>query len=102
MSAQGGPIFSKPLAARGMAIGDFANDGALDVLVAGQQRRTSPVAQQRRREHHWLGVRLVGKKANMDENSHAAASLRTRDRQFGEPPGLQLVLGPEETTVWRK
>ena len=26
--------FSKPLAARGLAIGDFDNDGAVDVLIA--------------------------------------------------------------------
>ena len=34
MSAQSGPIFSKPLAARGMAIDDFDNDGALDVVTS--------------------------------------------------------------------
>ena len=34
VSAQGGPAFSKPFSARGLAIGDFNNDGAVDVLVA--------------------------------------------------------------------
>ena len=34
VSAQSGPVFAKPLSARGMAIGDFNNDGAVDVLVA--------------------------------------------------------------------
>ena len=38
VSEQSGPVFSKPLAARGMALGDFDNDGAVDVLVA----RTTP------------------------------------------------------------
>src|SRR5438045_323422 len=32
ISAQSGPVFSKPLSARGMAVGDFNNDGALDGL----------------------------------------------------------------------
>src|SRR5438105_4103734 len=29
-----GPLFAKPYAARGMAVGDFNNDGALDVLIS--------------------------------------------------------------------
>jgi enediyne biosynthesis protein E4 len=34
VSPSAGPAFSQTLAARGMAVGDFNNDGALDVLVA--------------------------------------------------------------------
>jgi hypothetical protein len=33
---------------------------------------------------------------------HTLLRRCTRDRHLGEPPGLQLVLGPEESTVWRK
>ena len=33
-SATAGPVFSQSFAARGMAVGDFNNDGAVDVLVA--------------------------------------------------------------------
>ena len=33
VSAQSGPVFSKSFAARGLAMGDFNNDGAVDVLV---------------------------------------------------------------------
>ena len=36
VSAQSGPVFSKRFAARGLAIGDFNNDGAVDVLVQQQ------------------------------------------------------------------
>src|SRR5207248_427554 len=34
VSDESGPIFSQPLSARGMAIGDFNNDGAVDVLIS--------------------------------------------------------------------
>lgn len=34
ISATSGPFFSKPLSARGLAIGDFDNDGASDVLIS--------------------------------------------------------------------
>jgi enediyne biosynthesis protein E4 len=34
VSAAGGPAFAEQIAARGLALGDFNNDGAVDVLVA--------------------------------------------------------------------
>jgi len=66
VSNQSGPVFSKSLAARGMALGDFNNDGATDVLVAVNNEgpillRNNPATQ-----NHWLGVRLVGRKCNPD------------------------------------
>src|SRR5690242_10667407 len=34
VSAQSGPVFSNPLAGRGLALGDFNNDGAVDVHIS--------------------------------------------------------------------
>ena len=42
VSTQSGPIFSKDLAARGMAVGDFDNDGARG--RAGRRQRRGPGA----------------------------------------------------------
>lgn len=66
INAQAGPVFSRDLAARGMAVGDFNNDGALDVLVA--VNGGAPVLLQNHAAHgnHWLGLKLVGKKSNPD------------------------------------
>jgi hypothetical protein len=66
MSAAAGPAFSQTFAARGMAIGDFNNDGALDVLVAVNGSAPVLLKNVAAAENHWLGVRLVGKKANPD------------------------------------
>jgi len=66
VSRDAGPIFTEDFAARGMAVGDFDNDGAVDVLVA--VNGGAPVLLQNRAAwgNHWLGVRLIGKKANPD------------------------------------
>jgi hypothetical protein len=66
ISSVSGPIFSKPLAARGLALGDFDNDGSVDVLVS--QNNAPPILMRNNaaRENHWLGVRLVGTRANID------------------------------------
>ena len=66
VSAESGPIFSRPLAGRGLALGDFDNDGSVDVLVT--QNNGAPVLLRNNvgRQNHWLGVKLVGRKANID------------------------------------
>jgi hypothetical protein len=66
VSAQSGPIFSKNLAARGLALGDFDNDGSVDVLVSTNNGAPVLLRNRAGRDNHWLGVRLVGRKANID------------------------------------
>jgi hypothetical protein len=66
VSAQAGPVFGEEFAARGMAVGDFDNDGALDVLVAVNNGAPLLLKNNAADGNHWLGIRLVGKKANRD------------------------------------
>src|SRR5437879_11019062 len=63
VSEQGGAIFSRPLAGRGMAIGDFDNDGAVDVLIAVNNGTPVLLRDSGGRRHNSLSVQLVGEKA---------------------------------------
>jgi hypothetical protein len=49
-----------------MAVGDFNNDGAVDVLVAINGGPPALLKNVAAAQNHWLGVKLVGKKANPD------------------------------------
>jgi hypothetical protein len=53
------PYFARPAVGRGVAAGDFDNDGRVDLVVV---HRDQPVALLRNRTPggHWLGLRLVG------------------------------------------
>jgi hypothetical protein len=66
VTSDGGPAFSKPLAARGLAVGDYDNDGFVDVLVGANGG--APVLLHNRcgSGNHWLGVKLVGTTCNRD------------------------------------
>jgi enediyne biosynthesis protein E4 len=66
VSEQSGPVFSKFFSARGLAVGDFNNDGAVDVLVG--VNNGAPVLLQNRAgaKNHWLGLKLAGTKSNPD------------------------------------
>src|SRR5204862_1811977 len=66
VSAQSGPVFSKPLSSRGLAIGDFNNDGAVDVLVCVNDGAPVLLRNNVGSQNHWLGIKLGGKKANPD------------------------------------
>ena len=66
VSSDSGPIFSRPLSARGLALGDFDNDGALDVLVSVNDGAPVLLRNEVGAKNHWLGLTLVGTKSNRD------------------------------------
>ena len=68
VSAESGPSLStKRLSARGLALGDFNNDGAVDVLISRERRRADAAAQHMRpKTTTGSECKLVGKKANRD------------------------------------
>jgi hypothetical protein len=66
VSEQSGPVFGKSFSARGMAVGDFNNDGGIDVLVAVNNGAPILLRNNVGKENHWLGVQLVGTKSNRD------------------------------------
>jgi hypothetical protein len=66
VSAASGPIFARRLCSRGLAIGDFDNDGAVDVLISVNNAAPLLLRNTAAAGNHWLGVQLVGKKCNPD------------------------------------
>lgn len=66
VSRDSGPAFTRPLSARGLALGDFNNDGAVDVLVSNNDGAPVLLKNNVGSKNHWLGLRLVGRKCNPD------------------------------------
>jgi hypothetical protein len=66
VSAQSGPLFSKSFPARGLALGDFNNDGGVDVLISMNNAAPLLLKNEMGARNHWLGVNLIGKKSNPD------------------------------------
>ena len=64
-----GADFSIPIAGRGIATGDFNNDGAMDVAI--NNRGDYPMLLRNDQPHdatgnHWLEILLIGTKSNRD------------------------------------
>ena len=66
VSAEAGPVFAKSFPARGLAIGDYNNDGRLDVLIGNNGGRPLLLRNHAGDGNHWIGVRLEGVKSNRD------------------------------------
>jgi hypothetical protein len=66
VSAQAGPAFQKNWPARGLAVGDFDNDGGVDVLINNNGAAPLLLHNEVTRRNNWLGIRLIGVKANVD------------------------------------
>jgi predicted NUDIX family NTP pyrophosphohydrolase len=66
VSEQAGPVFQKHFPARGLAIGDYNNDGLVDVLVGNNGAAPLLLKNHTGAGNHWVGVRLQGSSCNRD------------------------------------
>jgi len=111
ISQQAGPIFAQRLSARGLAVGDFNNDGSIDVLISVNNGAPILLRNNAAPENHWLGVKLVGTKTNPDavgaRITYQAQDLRRTRMKVGggsylsdHDPRIVLGIGKRTTIDW--
>lgn len=111
VSEKAGPVFGKSFSARGMAVGDFNNDGGIDVLVAVNDGAPILLRNNVGKENHWLGVQLVGTKSNRDaigaRITYKAGDLTRRRMKIGggsfmssHDPRMLLGFGKRTKLDW--
>ena len=66
VSAQAGPVFKESFPARGLAVGDYNNDGRIDVLIGNNGAAPVLLKNHAGAGNHWLGVKLQGTTCNRD------------------------------------
>jgi hypothetical protein len=111
VSAESGPVFSKRFSSRGLAAGDFNNDGAVDVLISVNDGRPVLLRNNVGARNRWLGIKLEGRKANRDAvgariTYQAGDLLRHRMKVGGgsflssHDPRLVLGIGSRAKMDW--
>ena len=88
VSTASGPVFGKMFSGRGMAVGDFDNDGDADVLASNNGEPPLLLRNQGGNKNNWVGLELVSKKSNSAAVGavitwQAGALKRTRLRTGG-------------------
>jgi hypothetical protein len=66
VSRQAGPVFQKAYPARGLAVGDFDNNGRLDVLIGNNGEAPVLLKNNAGEGNHWVGLMLQGTGCNRD------------------------------------
>jgi hypothetical protein len=64
VSASSGAVFGKMFSGRGMAVGDFDNDGDADVLASNNGEPPLLLRNQGGNKNNWVGLSLVATKSN--------------------------------------
>ncbi len=104
-----GPDFQLPRVSRGAAIGDFDNDGDLDILINNNGQPPQLLRNDGGNANHWLEILLIGTKSNRDgvgaRVKLSAGDLVLYDQRKGgmsyqsaQDPRLHFGLG-QRTTV---
>jgi hypothetical protein len=111
VSAIAGPAFANSYPARGLAVGDFENNGRLGVLVANCGEAPVLLRNLAAEGNNWVGLSLKGTTANPDAIGaritwSASGVKRSRLRSAGgsylsySDPRLVLGIGKAETCDW--
>src|SRR4029453_6970570 len=66
VSAASGPIFTRSFPARGLALGDYNNDGRIDVFIGNNGEAPLLLKNNAGEGNHWLGLKLQGASCNRD------------------------------------
>jgi enediyne biosynthesis protein E4 len=81
MQAEAGSAFQKGYNGRGLAIGDFDNDGATDIIFTALDQRPVLLHNNVGASNSWIGFQLIGTKSNRDAIG-AKLTLRSADRKL--------------------
>ncbi len=111
VSKDAGPAFTKSYPARGLAAGDFNNDGLIDVLIANNGGPPVLLQNRVKERNHWVGLKLEGVNCNRDAIGakirwSAAGKIRSRLKNNGgsylssHDPREVLGIGQAEKIDW--
>ena len=88
VSAQSGPAFKKDYPARGLSVGDYDNDGDLDVLIINNGEAPLLLKNEGGNRGNWVGLQLVARASNPGAvgaiiNWEAGGTKRSRYKTSG-------------------
>ena len=111
VSLESGPLFDKMFPARGLAVGDYQNDGRVDILIANNGQQAMLLQNNGAEGNHWLGLKLEGRSCNrdavgarirwsIDGKAHALIKNNGASYLASHDPRVLMGLGSSEKIDW--
>ena len=111
VSSESGPVFDKQFPARGLAVGDYQNDGQVDILIANNGQQAILLQNNGAEGNHWLGLKLEGRSCNrdavgarirwsIDGKSHSLIKNNGGSYLASHDPRVVIGLGKAEGVDW--
>lgn len=91
---------AKPTVGRGLATGDFNNDGHMDVLATGQNASVQLFENRVHNDNHWVSFKLVGSKSNRSGAHTRLAVLSGKMRQHATVRAGSSYLSSSDRRVY--
>jgi len=84
VSNQSGPAFDTKFIGRGLAVGDFDNDGRLDFMVMNSKGPLRLIQNETRNSNHWIRLQLEGTRSNRSAIGARVQVITKSGSQVGE------------------
>ena len=95
-----GAFFAKPSVGRGLALGDYDNDGDLDLLVSNNGQPGELVRNDRADGQHWLALSLQGVTSNRDGIGARITVVAGGRAQYAQATGGTSYLSSSDRRIF--